>query len=583
MALGIKEKQKKNTHIIVVSKQLSYNHDNTSEFKIIFNKAIDENKIVKCAFADDTWFVQSNYRVKLIFPYTENKEINNALKCYAISILCIANNNPYCVKGKLNAIISAINLTNNFNIDYLGEFDNYSEEISDTSSFRSFKVAIKQFLEFYEPQNFQKYLETINNSSNTYSKTRTIATYASAIEFDYLLQDYILNYANERERKQYYPIYVWWRLTKILPLRPIELLKTRKDCLIEENEKYYFRPYRSTLKGRKSDGENRVIPILDKIRIDKELYDLLIDYSKNYTNYIEGDKYFISYNALYESSELSEGPKQNNFKLKIEKDFVTLTTLSRKLNKFYKDIIGGFYKYNIIEKDSIPINEMTYNMIERITLGDTRHYAFTSLMLQGFDVLSIAQLGGHTNLFSQQAYVGHLDKLVKGHVYTLSKKIKSDIHRKEMIVENYFNPRAEYKFQKLIADKQRSKGRKPKKTEYGLCWNDWNAQNPFKNCNNIECIYCNYHVIGLDEFGKIKEKEILQKQKEKAEKELESKIKMLKMLICNTKQFDSQQNIIDKSIEHVTVSNAIKDCVVKTAVAAAYNEKYNLEIDKHEY
>lgn len=583
MALMIKEKKKKDDHVTIVPKQLSYNYENIDEFKIICNKAINENKIEKCSFTDNTWIaLQFNRRVSLTFPYETNKEVNNALKCYVISVLCIGNNTALDVQRKLKAIIKAIDLTNNFNIDYLGEFDNYLEDISGSQVCKHFKIAVEQFLEFYEPQNFEQYLESTTNISNILSKTRTIATYASAIEFDYLLQDYIASCSDERSKKEYYPILVWWRLTKILPLRPSELLKTKKDCLVDKDEKYYFKPYRTTIKGGKNAEVNRRIPILDKVRIDKELYDLLIDYRDNYTNYKDNDKYFISYNALYESSELSEGPKKNNYNNKIEKDFVTLTALSRKLDKFYRDIIGGFYKYEVIEKDSVPINEMSNNMIERITLGDTRHYAFTSLMLQGFDVLSIAQLGGHTNLFSQQAYVGHLDKLVKGHVYTLSKKIKSDINRKEMIVENYFNPRAQYKSQKIIADRQHQKGIVPKQTEYGLCWNDWDAPNPYKNCNNIDCINCDYHFIDLSKFNKEKEKEILQKQKEKAENELEHKVKILKMLICNTKKFDIEQNTLGKSVEHVTVSNAIKDCIVKTAVAVAYNEKYNGEIDTHE-
>ena len=52
------------------------------------------------------------------------------------------------------------------------------------------------------------------------------------------------------------------------------------------------------------------------------------------------------------------------------------------LNNFYIKIIGNYFKDTLIT--------------EKITLNDTRHFAFTSLSLQGIPMIEIAILGGHS-------------------------------------------------------------------------------------------------------------------------------------------------------------------------------------------
>ena len=62
------------------------------------------------------------------------------------------------------------------------------------------------------------------------------------------------------------------------------------------------------------------------------------------------------------------------------------------LKGFYKRIISNTYKYEVERQ---------------LNIGDTRHIAFTSLLLQGVSPIEIAMLGGHTSLSSQDHYQGN--------------------------------------------------------------------------------------------------------------------------------------------------------------------------------
>jgi glucose-6-phosphate 1-dehydrogenase len=54
-------------------------------------------------------------------------------------------------------------------------------------------------------------------------------------------------------------------------------------------------------------------------------------------------------------------------------------------------------------------NATVITCIDRLTTGDARHYAFCNMMLQGFNMLSIARIGGHKTLRMQMHYHAHLE------------------------------------------------------------------------------------------------------------------------------------------------------------------------------
>ena len=61
-------------------------------------------------------------------------------------------------------------------------------------------------------------------------KQRKLADFNSYLRFNAILADFWRS-ADMRQKLFYFPVYFWWNLTAILPLRPMELLLIPRDCL----------------------------------------------------------------------------------------------------------------------------------------------------------------------------------------------------------------------------------------------------------------------------------------------------------------------------------------------------------------
>lgn len=85
--------------------------------------------------------------------------------------------------------------------------------------------------------------------TNLTSKQRNLVKYQSYLRFDNLLTKF-WETAAEDEKKHYFPIFLWWKLTCILPLRPTEFVLAPRNCLQKEGDKYKL-TFRRTLLKRK--------------------------------------------------------------------------------------------------------------------------------------------------------------------------------------------------------------------------------------------------------------------------------------------------------------------------------------------
>ena len=56
----------------------------------------------------------------------------------------------------------------------------------------------------------------------------------------------------------YYPLYLWWQLTAVVPLRQREFLLTQRNCLTEKDGKYYLTLRRNNLKGKDKGVSHKI-------------------------------------------------------------------------------------------------------------------------------------------------------------------------------------------------------------------------------------------------------------------------------------------------------------------------------------
>ena len=84
--------------------------------------------------------------------------------------------------------------------------------------------------------------------------------------------------------------------------------------------------------------------------------------------------------------------------------------------------MSGKYGYNLVENREEITEENEHNTLIKLKLGihQTFHF-FVSMMLQGFNPLTIAQIGGHETLIAQNQYIGHLDEFIDAHSLMLAR------------------------------------------------------------------------------------------------------------------------------------------------------------------
>lgn len=324
----------------------------------------------------------------------------------------------------LNILTDFITDSNNFSSEFLDETkgDNvdyfFSSRTHDlTSSAQKFYVrSIYSYLNFclskskikeviFPEETYRKYFKRISNLLENISETsKPVAdddnNTCLPSSKDILLFDYYVNrfFDDEKIHESYkmyfYPLLIWWKLTNIIPMRPSELCtKIQRDCIFPEGDKYYLKIGRS--KKRNTKG---TLPTLTNYQITKEFYDLINNYIEktneyglsntllSYKAFVHFRKEITKYNTIY------FGSGTTGEKSKLDDTYFSIDQLDLLITHFYNKVISGYFKDSMIE--------------DKITASDTRHFAFTSLMLQGLPLVEIAILGGHstTNTLDEYTY-----------------------------------------------------------------------------------------------------------------------------------------------------------------------------------
>lgn len=313
------------------------------------------------------------------------------------------------------------------------------------------------------------------------SKSRELPSSQDILLFD----NYINIFFNDKNVnvliKEYYrPILLWWKITNIIPMRPSEFcLKIRRNCLIkdEENNDYYLRIDRIK---KKANLKANLLPVLTTLKITKDIYKLINDYIIDTEELGEADT-LISYNAIeyYREKLINElnfwrTDSYNNLPIskKIDKSKMSNTVFGVLLLSFYEKVIVGIYKDNRIKMKVRP--------------NDTRHFAFTSLVLQGYSPIEVAIIGGHRDLRSIDSYVSNIDIYIDTQVMvTIRKNFGKVSLDKNYIVRHVFNmpEKCPTSMEKCIPD------------EYNIGYCTADLKGSFKKGINPcehqgECCYC---------------------------------------------------------------------------------------------
>lgn len=261
-------------------------------------------------------------------------------------------------------------------------------------------------LEFYADTHFE------TNRGNQ----RTLADFDSYFLFDEILRDYWRSDISLSERMFYYPLYLWWTLTAVIPLRPREFLLTERDCLRQDKDgAYYLKLRRNNIKGSRQNITYKLSG--DYFTTEYKVPTYLgheIEKYKNTTIELESTDIDTLFVTDYHYKRWGHRKHTNS-------RYLTYINMSTILRYFYREVIQGIYHVDIVPDPSdkhIREKEITW-----IHLGDTRHIALISLMQQGGTPISAMMLAGHTNTNTASDYYSNVMRLIECQTYKQFRKV----------------------------------------------------------------------------------------------------------------------------------------------------------------
>lgn len=354
------------------------------------------------------------------------------------------------LKTKYGTVVNFLDITSNFSDNFLvenkgndmeflrdrenGVDDNYiSSIIDDIKNYIFYRLDIGYKINNNTIGEYLSGLDSLQKNLNRDRSVRELPKNRDALKFGYYVDLFFNDIKILQDLKTYYmPILIWWKVSTVIPIRPTEICtKMERDCLIPKNDRLYIKIKRAKRSNVKLNTKKRaVLPLLDRLEISEGIYKLIENYIKLTDSYGHTNTLF-SYRALRDIRSrlinLDEekysflGSKASVYRenLKNDEDTFTSIVLGTLLRSFYKNIIRRHY---------------SDNSIEDLNLHDTRHYAFTSLLLQGLTPVEIAIIGGHTRVFSQDNYQCNVKYYVDHEIvnFVNSKKLGGNFSNKDL-------------------------------------------------------------------------------------------------------------------------------------------------------
>lgn len=274
----------------------------------------------------------------------------------------------------------------------------------------------------YETLIMNQFLEQLDNLITIQyelkpRQQRQLAQFQSYFAFNDILKDYWEQQLPDEERLFYYPLYLWWQITAVIPLRPREFLLTQRDCLFEKNDKYYLTLRRNNLKGKEKGVSHKIAE--DYYLTTYEIPEKLALTIQHYLDLTKGlastklDTLFVT-ETHYKRWERKTG---------INNRFLTYTNLNTILKYFFNEVVSERYGYQVHYLN--PPNRLMDNEINFIHIGDTRHIAMINLIAEGSSPVTAMLLAGHDNVMTSSHYFSNLSQFIECRSYQVYRKLTS--------------------------------------------------------------------------------------------------------------------------------------------------------------
>ena len=235
---------------------------------------------------------------------------------------------------------------------------------------------------------------------------RTLASFESYFRFSDIVELFWKESDDESEKLFYFPIWLWWNVTGVVPMRPHEFILTPRNCLQVIDGKNYL-----TVRKNKTKGSSRTLGYKisedyksERYQIPEKLAKEIKWYLKRTENCIDTDIHTLLVREPHYSMWERSAPRNTRY--------FTYVNLCTCLRYFYQNIIQDRYGYHVLygyDGSILP----DIKDIEYIHLGDTRHISLINLMAEGASPVAAMVLAGHDNPEMSAHYYANVGKLIE--------------------------------------------------------------------------------------------------------------------------------------------------------------------------
>lgn len=395
-----------------------YDKASVEKAKQIFTDYQSDGTILPgCSFEDNVWYLTNEYENKGlhfkidVFAYKGIWEARLGLSLEEFIDCCKVFVTTQLGKRALSGIQSTLeDIRNVVSNKYKKLYDFKGFGISNPAAVEDFFSALpvgedRPIIEFV--RNALEERLAFNMYNRPANKARTLAEFRTYFEFDRIIKEFWASDLSPETRIFYFPLYLWWILTAVIPLRPKEFLVISRNCLSKSgNGDYYLKLRRTLLKGK--SGKKTEYRIDGDFRTDTYVVPEYI--GKAIEEYIDATK---EYGSTEINSLFVTDPHYAKWKYREKRSdsrLLTYTNMNTILNYFYMEVIEDQLNYSVVYDAETNLGD---NEICKIHLGDTRHIALINLMLEGGTPATAMYLAGHMNTSMGSHYYLNVKNLIE--------------------------------------------------------------------------------------------------------------------------------------------------------------------------
>lgn len=390
----------------------------------IFEEYKAKNIIIGSSFADKRWQFSDEYsNVGMQFNFNEVSYNRHYRQLFQLSLADFSDYVKTYVMFTMGKII--LNTLRDTLNDIKRMVETTPEELDSDSLFITNPNRVLEFLSMLpvadtNNKDMESFMDKIDlladiQYSDHSKKQRPLASFDSYFLFNDIINDYWSSDLDKDTRLFYYPLFLWWQITAVIPLRPREFILTPRNCLEDKKDGTYIILRRNKLKG--SNGTVSYQIDEDYIKVQYKIPEKLALQIKDYIC-LTSDFAPTELETLFVSDTHYKHWGQNKHK---NSRYFTYINLHCVLRYFFHDVVEGHYNLKIVHDRETP--HLNKGEINYLYLGDTRHLALINIIAEGGTPALAMMLAGHENMEMSAHYYSNIMHLIECRTYKQYRKV----------------------------------------------------------------------------------------------------------------------------------------------------------------